>query len=172
MIATVYSTLGGILAGKHPRTGLLVREDGFVKLPRGWSKGHKAGTGRRYYMVSTFFNRVRGSEYVHTLVNETFNENFFGKPTTDHIDRTPENNHRRNLRWATRSEQIDNSALAIDAISRLGFRPKDFRNEANKVHYQEMMKDPNRSAKHRKTRREYARKYKARKKAERSAQPS
>ena len=108
MIATVYSTLGGILAGKHPRTGLLVREDGFVKLPRGWSKGHKAGTGRRYYMVSTFFNRVRGSEYVHTLVNETFNENFFGKPTTDHIDRTPENNHRRNLRWATRSEQIDN----------------------------------------------------------------
>lgn len=30
MISTVYSTLSGKLAGKHPTLGVLVREDGLV----------------------------------------------------------------------------------------------------------------------------------------------
>ena len=38
MIATMYSTLSGKLAGKHPTLGVLVREDGMVLMPSGWVK--------------------------------------------------------------------------------------------------------------------------------------
>ena len=39
MIASVYSTLSGTLAGEHPTLGVWVRVDGMVKLAKGWSKG-------------------------------------------------------------------------------------------------------------------------------------
>lgn len=46
--------------------------------------------------------------YVHRLVAEAFIPNPHNKPTVDHIDRNPHNNHVENLRWATYREQSKN----------------------------------------------------------------
>lgn len=46
--------------------------------------------------------------YVHRLVAEAFIPNPHNKPTIDHIDRNPQNNHVENLRWATYREQSKN----------------------------------------------------------------
>ncbi len=46
--------------------------------------------------------------YVHRLVAEAFIPNPYNKPTVDHIDRNPQNNHVENLRWATYREQSKN----------------------------------------------------------------
>lgn len=45
---------------------------------------------------------------VHRLVAEAFIPNPYNKPTVDHIDRNPQNNHVENLRWATYREQSKN----------------------------------------------------------------
>lgn len=45
---------------------------------------------------------------VHRLVAEAFIPNPYNKPTVDHIDRNPQNNHVENLRWATYREQCKN----------------------------------------------------------------
>ena len=62
--------------------------------------------------------------YVHRLMAETFLPNPHNKPTVDHIDRNPSNNFLSNLRWATQSEQNENSALVLEAAD-YGVRYKD-----------------------------------------------
>lgn len=75
MIANVYSTLSGKLAGKHPTLGVLVSEDGMVlnrlrsywkPIRYGWTKGSKHNDGYLHVMVN------HKSYLVHRLVMETF----------------------------------------------------------------------------------------------------
>ena len=120
MTATVFSTLSGKLAGKHPELGVLVREDGMVLIPRGWKAGYSLRSDGKYRYV-----QIQGKwRAVHRLVAETFIPNPDGKPTVDHIDRDTTNNSLSNLRWATHSEQRENSSQVLEAMD-LGVRHKD-----------------------------------------------
>lgn len=190
MIATVYSTLSGKLAGKHPTLGVLVREDGMVKQPRGWSKGFSVRKDGKYRYV-----QIKGKwKGVHRLVAQTFLPNPENKPTVDHYpNRDTTDNRLCNLRWATHSEQRDNSSQVLDAME-LGVRHKDdpaewARRNARR-HYNINKQNPEWVEKERTRLREYARfrrqdpewlkkqaekqrEYRAKKKkAEQSAQPS
>lgn len=120
MAATVFSTLSGKLAGKHPELGVLVREDGMVLCKTGWKTGCSLRSDGKYRNI-----KIQGKwRAVHRLVAETFIPNPDGKPTVDHIDRDTTNNSLSNLRWATHSEQRENSSQVLEAMD-LGVRHKD-----------------------------------------------
>lgn len=112
----ICSTLNGMMVIKHPKTGVLVREDGMVfnKIPGGnhknygWTRGCINDDG--YYQVT-----IRSRTFiVHRLVAECFLANPESKPTVDHINRIRTDNRVKNLRWATYREQSDNSSWVID----------------------------------------------------------
>lgn len=120
MTATVFSTLIGKLAGKHPELGSLVREDGMILCKTGWKAGYSLRSDGKYRNI-----KIQGKwRAVHRLVAETFIPNPDGKPTVDHIDRNTTNNSLSNLRWATHSEQRENSSQVLEAMD-LGVRHKD-----------------------------------------------
>lgn len=53
------------------------------------------------------FHYKGATRKVHRLIAETFIANPDGKPTVDHLDSDPTNNHINNLRWATHKEQCE-----------------------------------------------------------------
>lgn len=112
----------GLRIRLHPTLDILVREDGAVLLPKGWSFGARNTCGYRNVRIG---NKVDGKcYYVHRLVCEAFHKNPQNKPTVDHIDRNPSNNFASNLRWATQSEQNENSMIVLGAAD-YGVRYKD-----------------------------------------------
>ena len=112
----------GLCVRLHPTLDILVREDGAVLLPKGWTFGSRNVMGYRHVRIGT---KAHGkSYYVHRLVCETFHKNTQNKPTVDHIDRNPSNNFATNLRWATQSEQNENSMIVLGAAD-YGVRFKD-----------------------------------------------
>lgn len=173
MIASVYSTLSGRLVGKHPTLGALVSEDGWVYIPKTihskghWTEGSPAG---KYRVVQI----NRKTLYVHKLMLETFRENPEHKPTGDHIDRTGRN-VLSNLRWATQAEQNENRSTVINRAD-YGVRSKDdpkaYGRAQAKAYYHRMKSDPDFVNKIRERNRIAMRKRRAKKKAERLAQPS
>lgn len=188
MTAAVFSTLSGKLAGKHPELGVLVREDGMVLMPSGWAKGYSVRKDKKYLGV-----RIQGHYHlIHRLVAETFIPNPENKPTVDHINRDTTDNRLCNLRWATHSEQRDNSSQVLDAMD-LGVRHKDDPDEWARRNARRIrnikLQNPEWVEKERTRNREYRRKQRqdpeflkkeaekqrerrARKKAEQLAQPS
>lgn len=188
MTASVFSTLNGKLAGKHPGLGVLVREDGMVLMPRGWTEGYSVRQDKKYLGV-----RIQGCYYlIHRLVAETFIPNPDEKPTVDHIDRDTTNNSLSNLRWATHSEQRENSSQVLEAMD-LGVRHKDdpaewsrrnakrLRNlkkddpewrEKERTRLRELARKKRLDPEYRKLQAEKQRERRAKKKAEQSAQPS
>lgn len=99
----------------HPTLNLIVREDGAV-----YNCGHYANTRKWTYgrlndkgYTTIKLNGTRVP--VHRLVAETFLPNPQNKPTVDHINRIRNDNSVRNLRWATRKEQQDNTSLVLNS---------------------------------------------------------
>ncbi len=111
----------------HKETGIQVREDGAVLVPDNrsvprfklhWTYGNTDAFGYKRVQVG-------GKTYkVHRLVAEAFIENPDWKKTVDHIDRNRANNILSNLRWATASEQRENSSSVINRAD-YGVREKD-----------------------------------------------
>lgn len=120
------NTEGCIIIKKHPTLDVYCLSDGRVirqtnyKIVRGCLNGH----GYRYV-------QLRGKNYmVHRLIAETFIPNHENKPTVDHINRIREDNRVCNLRWATHTEQRENSAQVIDRMD-FGVRSCENRKEYN-----------------------------------------
>lgn len=114
----ICSTLSGKLAIKHPRLGILVREDGYVFIRVRNTKRYRWTTGclctDQYgykYLTVGIHKRNRR---VSVLVAECFIQNPENKPTVDHIDRNSTNNAVSNLRWATYKEQADNTKNVVN----------------------------------------------------------
>lgn len=123
MSGSVFSTLSGILTGKHPELGILCREDGAVFLPKSgtnpahWTYGSK--NKRSGYMEVRF----RGKHYyVHRLIAQTFLDNPLNLPTVDHISRGKLDNRPSNLRFASFKTQSDNRRVCEDSLDKYGVR--------------------------------------------------
>lgn len=117
------ASMDGLKIRLHPTKDIMFREDGayMMTAPHLNSKW-RFGTVNLSGYRQLWYNKKL--YYVHRLMAETFLPNPQGKPTVDHIDRNPSNNFLSNLRWATQSEQNENSALVLDAAD-YGVRHKD-----------------------------------------------
>lgn len=162
MTASVFSMLTGKLVAKHPELGVLVSEDGKVLCI---NVGNRWGSpnAKFHWAVGTInsygYREIRikkKSYFVHRLVAETFIPNPENKPTVDHINRDTTDNRLLNLRWATYSEQRDNSSRVLDAMD-LGVRYKDDPKEWQRRLRAIKLQDPEWVEKERTRNREYAR---------------
>lgn len=130
MTASIFSTLSGTLAGKHPDLPVLVDVEGRVYNRKRTSARSKhpeyewvygSPNKRGYRNICINYKKYM----VYRLVAETFLPNPEGKPTVDHIDRDPNNNRLSNLRWATQKEQVRNSSRMKHEGWDVGIRYKD-----------------------------------------------
>lgn len=126
----ICSTLSGKLAIKHPKLGILVREDGAVfnrvtvSKRLCWTFGNlQKNSGYRYVMIN--YKRFR----VHRLVAECFIPNPEHKPTVDHINRNRSDNEATNLRWCDYREQKKNTITYDNCIDRWGVSAVDDKRE-------------------------------------------
>lgn len=122
--------MDGLRIKMHPVLDLLCREDGAILLPKGWSFGTRNRNGYRQVYIN--IGGKKKGFYVHRLICEAFHKNPLGKPTVDHIDRNPGNNFAKNLRWATQSEQNENSSIVLNAAD-YGVRFKEDPNAYKKA---------------------------------------
>jgi len=94
----------------HPTLPVVCSVDGQVfRLP---SMKPIKTTRVRGYLQTSVCNRCMR---VHRLIAETFIPNPQNKPTVDHINRIRDDNRLCNLRWATHTEQRDNSSQVLNA---------------------------------------------------------
>lgn len=149
----ICSTLSGKLAIKHPKLGILVREDGMVfnkskgnhKIPT-WNPGSLRWIKK--YNYRRFETMVKGKKYlVHRIVAECFIPNPDHKPTVDHLNRDATDNRVCNLRWATMKEQVENSSKVLDRTD-YGVRACDDAVEYSKQWYKKrgkQIRDPDKA---------------------------
>jgi hypothetical protein len=98
----------------------LVYEDGrvFGKKRRKMLKPCQDGHG--YHLVRLYNDSKKKMFRVHRLVAMVYIPNPENKAEVDHIDRDKSNNHVSNLRWATRSENNQNTIFRKD--NKLGIK--------------------------------------------------
>ena len=92
-----------------------------------WSIPRKGATAGRFmktppnsegYLMTMLRYQGQGKTHrVHRVVAEHYIPNPENKPTVDHIDRNPANNHVSNLRWATIPEQMANKGAYANNTS-------------------------------------------------------
>lgn len=126
---TICSTLSGKVAIKHPKLGVLVRDDGavFVKT-RGSNKTAQTYSWSYGFPAPNGYLRVRIPKkmvYVHRLVAEAFLPNPENKRTVDHWNRIKTDNIVSNLHWATSKEQADNRSSSDTEHLKYGVRKCD-----------------------------------------------
>jgi len=100
----------------------LIYDDGRIwSIPR---KGSRVGRFMKtppnpegYLMTMLRYQGQGKTHRVHRLVAEHYIPNPENKPTVDHIDRNPANNHISNLRWATIPEQMNNKGVYANNTS-------------------------------------------------------
>lgn len=114
----IFDIGNGLLIAQHPATGLIVRSDGAVFIPkRGshktvyyWSYGYNTSEG---YLDIAYC----GKRYlVHRLVAETFIPNPLNKPCVDHKNRQKDWNFVSNLRWCSFKENNSNTKTVLNAV--------------------------------------------------------
>lgn len=95
----------------HPTLPIACSTDGQIfRLPS--MTPAKLNYSQRGYLQTWVGNTTKR---VHRLIAETFIPNPENKPTVDHINRKRDDNRVCNLRWATHSEQRENSSQVIEA---------------------------------------------------------
>lgn len=114
----------GVEVRKHPTVNVYCLSNGCLYFPGALHKHPcvtKGSLNRKGYYVYT----SNGKQYrVHRLIAEAFIPNTDNKPTVDHINRIRTDNRVSNLRWASLSEQKNNSELVINRLS-LGVRQSE-----------------------------------------------
>ena len=99
------------------RQHLWVREDGMVlnrnkaRLGRKPKQDWHCGTRNAYGYLHVTIPGLDKEVMVHRLVAEAFIPNPDNKPEVDHINGNRGDNRAENLRWATRRENVSNSAI-------------------------------------------------------------
>lgn len=82
----------------------------------------------------------RSTFRVHRLVAVAFIPNTDNTPTVDHINRIRYDNRLENLRWATPTEQAENSVRVLNSVMKYGFRKKEDPKEYHRLQMQEYRK--------------------------------
>ena len=92
----------------------LIYQDGKVysKFTNRFLKQHLNRNG--YYSVDLWANKVRKVNRIHRLVGIHYIPNPDNKLCIDHIDRNRQNNDISNLRWATHTENMNNTGIRCD----------------------------------------------------------
>lgn len=109
MSTSVFSTLSGVLTGKHPELGILCRETGEVLTPSSgtrkahWTFGSKHGKGYRQVCIA------RKKYLIHRLIAETFLGEIPEGYEIDHKSRVRDDNRLENIRIVTSHENHINT---------------------------------------------------------------
>lgn len=79
-----------------------------------------------YFGCVLFRDKKLKNLLIHRLLAIQFIPNPENKPTVDHIDRNRQNNSLENLRWATQTEQLNNTRTCafVMGISRIELRKR------------------------------------------------
>jgi len=85
---------------------------GLIMNSRGWILKSRINNG--YSIIGLYKNGKVKTFKIHRLVADAFIPNPENKPMVDHIDRCKTYNHVSNLRWATRSENGQNTGVSCN----------------------------------------------------------
>jgi hypothetical protein len=95
------STLGRVMSYKYKEPRILIPNE----------------NDRGYYSVKLYKNSNSKIYRVNRLVAITYLPNFYNLPEVDHKDRNRQNNSLYNLKWVTKSENIENQINYISEIT-------------------------------------------------------